>query len=103
MTDLKPLIEHPQLNQLLDDIRQRANAFEEQRHIDKDIIERFKEIGVYRAFVPKRFGGEERTPSDFLSLMISPDIPPRYQNKIRWLKYHKVVQKVLLSFSFILV
>lgn len=69
MTDLKPLIEHPQLNQLLDDIRQRANAFEEQRHIDKDIIERFKEIGVYRAFVPKRFGGEERTPSDFLSLI----------------------------------
>lgn len=69
MTDLTPLIEHPELNDLLNDIRQRANDFEAQCHIDKDIIERFKKIGVYRAFVPKRFGGDERTPSDFLSLI----------------------------------
>ncbi len=69
MTDLKPLIEHPKLNELLDDIRRRADDFELQRHIDQDVIERFKEIGVYRAFVPKRFGGDERSPKDFLSLI----------------------------------
>jgi alkylation response protein AidB-like acyl-CoA dehydrogenase len=69
MKDLKPLIDHPKLNELLSDIRQRADDFEAQRHIDQDIIERFKEIGVYRAFVPKRFGGDERSPTDFLSLI----------------------------------
>ena len=69
MTDLKPLIEHPKLKELLEDIRQRADDFESQCHIDQDIIERFKDIGVYRAFVPKRFGGDERAPSDFLSLI----------------------------------
>ena len=69
MIDLKPLIEHPKLDELLNDIRQRANDFEAQGHIDQDIIERFRDIGVYRAFVPRRFGGDERTPSDFLSLI----------------------------------
>ena len=69
MKDLKPLIDHPKLNELLSDIRQRADGCEAQRHIDQDIIERFKEIGVYRAFVPKRFGGDERSPTDFLSLI----------------------------------
>lgn len=69
MAGLPPLIEHPKLDELLNDIRQRANDFEAKRHIDQDIIERFKDIGVYRAFVPKRFGGDERSPSDFLSLI----------------------------------
>ncbi|MGP5209573.1 acyl-CoA dehydrogenase family protein [Psychrobacter alimentarius] len=69
MTDLRPLTEHPDLPALLDDIRQRANDFEAQRHLDQDIIERFKDLGVYRAFVPKRFGGDERSPTDFLRLI----------------------------------
>ncbi|WP_367104150.1 acyl-CoA dehydrogenase family protein [uncultured Psychrobacter sp.] len=69
MKNLTPLTEHPKLNGLLADIRKRADNFEEQRYIDMDIIERFKDIGVYRSFVPKRFGGDERSPSDFLRLI----------------------------------
>ncbi|GAA0315314.1 acyl-CoA dehydrogenase family protein [Psychrobacter aestuarii] len=69
MTTITPLIEHPDLDALLDDIRKRADDCEKQRHIDQDIIERFKAIGVYRAFVPKRFGGDERSPTDFLRLI----------------------------------
>lgn len=64
-----PLVETAGFDALLADIRQRAGQFESQRYIDHDIIERFKAIGVYRAFVPKRFGGDARTPMDFLSMV----------------------------------
>lgn len=52
---------------LLDDIRSRREEFESQCFISPDIIERFKEIGIYRAFVPKKFGGDEKTPAEFLT------------------------------------
>lgn len=68
-TKARPLIEHPDLPALLDDIRARAGEFEAQRYISDDIIERFKKLGVYRAFVPKRFDGDERDPGDFLRLI----------------------------------
>ncbi|MEM9036441.1 MAG: acyl-CoA dehydrogenase family protein [Actinomycetota bacterium] len=51
---------------LLDDIRKRRTEFEEQHYISRDIVERFREIGIYRAFVPKEFGGDERSPTEFL-------------------------------------
>ena len=51
---------------LLVDIRARRKEFEDQRYISQDIIERFKEIGIYRAFVPEQFGGDNKTPKQFL-------------------------------------
>ncbi len=54
---------------LLADIRARRGEFEAQRFISQDIIERFKEIGVYRALVPKRYGGDEKSPLDFLLMV----------------------------------
>lgn len=51
---------------LLTDIRERRQEFEEQRYISQDIIERFKQIGIYRAFVPEQFGGDNKTPKEFL-------------------------------------
>lgn len=54
---------------LLDDIRARRREFEEQKHVSQDIIERFKKIGVYRALVPKRYGGDEKSPLDFLLMV----------------------------------
>jgi len=53
-------------DQLLSDIRARRQEIETLKHIPLDLIERFKEIGIYRAFVPKEFGGDEKTPSQFL-------------------------------------
>lgn len=53
-------------NELLDEIRDRTEEFETQHYISDDIIDRFKEIGIYRAFVPKEFGGDERTPIEFM-------------------------------------
>ena len=51
---------------LLAQIRDRRAEFEEQHHISPDIVERFRDLGFYRAFVPIEFGGEERSPTEFL-------------------------------------
>ncbi len=54
---------------LLADIRQRRTEFDTQRYISQDIVERFKEIGIYRAFVPEQFGGDNTTPKQFLQVI----------------------------------
>ncbi|MCH8531802.1 MAG: flavin-dependent monooxygenase [Saccharospirillum sp.] len=54
---------------LLLDIRNRRQEFESQRYISQDIIERFKEIGVYRAMVPRIYGGDEKSPRQFLEMV----------------------------------
>lgn len=58
-----------EMDQLLRDIRSRRKEFEAQRFISQDIIDRFKKIGVYRALVSKRFGGDERSPAEFCRLI----------------------------------
>ncbi|MBN8283963.1 acyl-CoA dehydrogenase family protein [Zoogloea sp.] len=57
------------LEALLLEIRQRRKEFEKQQHISPDIIQRFKEVGVYRALVAKRFGGDEKSPAEFCQLI----------------------------------
>lgn len=54
---------------LLDTIRQRREEFEAQRHISQDIIEEFQAIGVYRAMVPTVYGGDEKSPAEFLKMV----------------------------------
>ena len=54
---------------LLADIRARRREFERNRRISADIVERFKEIGVYRALVPKEFGGDQKSPMEFLMMV----------------------------------
>lgn len=51
---------------LLEDIRCRREEFEKQHYVSEDVVREFQKIGLYRAFVPKRFGGDEQTPLDFL-------------------------------------
>ena len=53
-------------DQLMVDIRARSDEFAAQHYVSDDIVERFKDIGIYRAFVPKEYGGDERTPVEFL-------------------------------------
>ena len=57
------------MDALLRDIRQRRKEFEAQKYISPDIIERFKAVGVYRALVAKRFGGDEKSPAEFCELV----------------------------------
>ncbi len=47
----------------------RRQEFQGLRHIPIDIVRRFQEVGVYRAFVPKRFGGDGLTPQAFCRLV----------------------------------
>jgi alkylation response protein AidB-like acyl-CoA dehydrogenase len=57
------------LQSLLADIRARREEFQTLRHIPHDIVEQFVGLGLYRAFVARRFGGDEITPMDFLDLI----------------------------------
>ena len=42
---------------MLADIRARREEFQRLRHIPQDVVERFQQHGLYRAFVPEQFGG----------------------------------------------
>lgn len=59
------------LKALYQEIRERActGEFDNQAYVSQDIIEKLKKIGVYRAFVPKRFGGSEVSPREFCELI----------------------------------
>ncbi len=59
------------LDALCQEIRERActGEFDNQAYVSQDIIEKLKQIGVYRALVPKRFGGEEWSPRQFCELI----------------------------------
>jgi alkylation response protein AidB-like acyl-CoA dehydrogenase len=57
------------IDTLLQDLRARRAEFAAQRFISPDVIQRFREIGVYRALVPRRFGGDERGPREFCELI----------------------------------
>lgn len=54
---------------LLESIRSRRKELEELRHIPMDIIDEFKAIGVYRAMVPATYGGDEKSPAEFLKMV----------------------------------
>ncbi|MHA0862715.1 acyl-CoA dehydrogenase family protein [Enterobacter wuhouensis] len=54
---------------LLGDVATRSHEFEHQRHISDDVISRFKQVGVYRALVPKLYGGDECSPAQFCELI----------------------------------
>lgn len=60
-----------QLDALCQEIRERActGEFDNQAYISQDIIDKLKQIGVYRALVPKRFGGNEWSPKQFCELI----------------------------------
>ncbi|MEN8281518.1 acyl-CoA dehydrogenase family protein [Acinetobacter gerneri] len=59
------------LDQFCQEIRERAcqGEFDKQAYISQDVIDRLKTLGVYRAFVPKRFGGDEKSPREFCELI----------------------------------
>ncbi|MGO3385384.1 MAG: acyl-CoA dehydrogenase family protein [Acinetobacter guillouiae] len=59
------------LDDLCKEIRERActGEFDEQGYVSIDIIDKLKALGVYRALVPMRFGGEECSPHQFCELI----------------------------------
>ncbi len=57
------------LDALLPEIRARASEFARIGHVPRDMVEKLKSIGTYRALVPRMFGGEEWSPARFCRLI----------------------------------
>ncbi|MGO4752327.1 acyl-CoA dehydrogenase family protein, partial [Streptomyces sp. 2MCAF27] len=57
------------LDQVLAVVAERRAEFEQKRHVPPDVIAEFKRAGIYRAGVPKRFGGDALPPAEFLALI----------------------------------
>lgn len=57
------------LDALLAELRARRKEFERLALIPQDVIERFRQVGVYRALVPRSLGGDEMSPADFCRLV----------------------------------
>jgi indole-3-acetate monooxygenase len=57
------------LARLLSEISVRRAEFAGQQRLSDDIVGLLKEAGIYRALVAKRFGGDERSPREFLELI----------------------------------
>jgi len=51
---------------LLATIRDKRQEFEKQRFVSQEVIELFKQAGFYRSFVPAEFGGDEKSPVEFM-------------------------------------
>ena len=69
MNETVPMTQQAALETLLREVRARHAEFASRQAISADVVDLMKTAGVYRAMVAKRFGGEERSPSDFLRLI----------------------------------
>lgn len=59
----------PAWPEFLAEIRSRRKEFERQKFVSQDVIEGFRQRGIYRALVARRFGGDELSPAEFCQLV----------------------------------
>jgi alkylation response protein AidB-like acyl-CoA dehydrogenase len=64
-----PMVESQLFQQVLDEVRERREEFDAVSHVPRDMIERFKQVGIYRAATPKCFGGDALSPALFLQMI----------------------------------
>ncbi len=57
------------MDELVEVIVARRDEFERLSHVPRDVIDMFKQAGIYRAATPKRFGGDARPPAEFLRMI----------------------------------
>jgi len=57
------------MEDLKTELRARSNEFQTLRHIPLDVVRKFQDLGIYRAFVPTRLGGDALTPAAFCKLI----------------------------------
>lgn len=57
------------LQVLLGMVSAKARQFSEDQQVDAETVEAMKAAGVYRALVPAQFGGDEKSPVEFLRLL----------------------------------
>ncbi|MEV6878698.1 acyl-CoA dehydrogenase family protein [Amycolatopsis sp. NPDC051128] len=59
----------PAFDAALAEVAGRAGEFTRLRHVPRDVVDKFRLAGFYRATTPKRFGGDARPPGDFLRMV----------------------------------
>jgi alkylation response protein AidB-like acyl-CoA dehydrogenase len=57
------------LARVLAEIRTRREEFDAKRHVPRDMVARLKQLGIFRAATPRCFGGDARSPAEFLKLI----------------------------------
>src|SRR5471032_3103001 len=57
------------LDDVIVEIAQRREEFARLSHVPRDLIEKLKRVGIYRAAAPRRFGGDARAPGEFLQMI----------------------------------
>jgi alkylation response protein AidB-like acyl-CoA dehydrogenase len=69
MSEVSLMSQRAALETLLREVRERHGEFAARQAVSSDVIELMKTAGVYRALVARRFGGEEKSPAEFLRLI----------------------------------
>lgn len=64
--NLKSISSALTLDDVIANVVERRDEFAAQRHVPRDMIEQFKQVGIYRAATPQRFGGDALPPARFL-------------------------------------
>ncbi|KXU86107.1 acyl-CoA dehydrogenase [Caballeronia megalochromosomata] len=67
--DLSSQTDAMTLDDVIAEIAQRREEFDRLSHVPRDVIEKLKRVGIYRAATPKRFGGDARAPGEFLAMI----------------------------------
>lgn len=62
---IKPLT----LDDVIAEIAERRNEFNQRSHVPRDMVEKMKAVGIFRASTPKCFGGDALPPSEFLRIV----------------------------------
>lgn len=57
------------LDDVLAEVVERRGEFRAKSHVPKDMIAKFKKVGIYRAATPKMFGGDALPPAEFLRII----------------------------------
>jgi alkylation response protein AidB-like acyl-CoA dehydrogenase len=54
---------------MLAELARRREEFRELRSVPRDFVDRLKEVGIYRACAPAKFGGDAMAPAKFLDII----------------------------------
>jgi indole-3-acetate monooxygenase len=57
------------LQELVAEIAARRDEFDRLSHVPRDVIDSMKRAGIFRAATPRRFGGDARSPAEFLRVV----------------------------------
>lgn len=57
------------LDDVLAEIVERREEFRADGYVPKDVIDKFKQVGIYRSSTPRMFGGDALPPAEFLRIV----------------------------------